>query len=697
MLDAFIKQDDQESTIRIITNDSISTPYIVQGKNISKNNECLVDELSSDLLNKTIKIKTNFKTKKCKVVGTVYSPSYFSLENKGYSSLKAEKIKVLVYTNKKFAKEFVKDIPFIKPYNSLSIILNDKPSNETYTDEYQDYVEKQEKSIKKLFDKNEINITSRHNNITVNNYYNDSSKIREIATIFPVIFFMVAALVGSSTMSRMIEDERLQIGTLSSIGYSRSAIITNYILYALLAVIFGIALGFLVGFTLIPTTVTSAYNIMYQLPEVNIYFDHQIALEASLISLITVVGSSFIVVFNQTKENCATLLRPKSPLAGKKVFLEKISFIWNKLSFINKVSLRNIFRFKKRLFMTILAIMGCSGLLMTGLGIRTSIFPIVDKQFKELQNYQITGYTNNLSDKVTKQKIKELKKTKNVSDVLALNSKDGTAFKNKIEYPVTLLTPQVEKDINKYLKFDSDFDDNSITITKQMADVFDLEKGSIFKMEINDKEYKFKITNVTTNYIGNYLYINKDEYLNKFKSLKYNCFYIKNTGANSEVVKDLEDNSMFIALEDASVYQGVVKDSLNGINQLVYIIIAFAGVLIIVVMYTLTNINLIERRRELATLKVLGFYDREVSSYVLKENVILTILGLMIGLGFGKYLHLYIITMIDIHDIYFIREQPLENYIIAFVITLIFSLSVNILMQPKIKKIDMVDSLKSIE
>ncbi|MDL2211262.1 ABC transporter permease [Erysipelotrichaceae bacterium OttesenSCG-928-M19] len=696
-LEATTSYKDQEIITRLHSNQEINKPYLIKGKEITKVNDCLVDNENEHLYGKDIKIKALDQTKKCHVVGVIYSPSYLSIKTKGYSSLSTGQVKLILYTHPDKAYSFVEDIPFIEPYNTLSIVYPDKQNKQIFSEDYRLEINKKEKEIKNLFDKDEITIISRDDNQSIDGFYNDSSKIREIGAIFPVIFFLVAAMVGSSTMSRMIEDERMQLGVLSATGYSKAAITSIYIIYALLAVVIGCALGILIGFSIIPTAVIIAYHVLYQLPPPIIFFDFDISLQAIIIAIVMIVGSTLLVALHQIKDNCATLLRPKAPLAGKKIFLEKIRFIWTRLSFINKVSTRNVFRYKKRLFMTILAIMGCSGLLMTGLGIRTSVAPIVDKQFDEIYQYDMIAYNTNLNETEVNKELKKLSKIKNLDSLIATNRQNAIAYQDKDEYDLVVLMANDADKLNDYIKFDQEFTDNDIVITQKLAADFNLKAGSKFKVEIDDKEYTFKISGITTQYVGNFLYINKDVYQEHFNKVKYNSFLIKHHGSTSEITKQLEKQSYFTMIDDDTIYQDTIGDSINGINQLVYIMIAFAGILVIIVMYSLTSINLIERRRELATLKVLGFYNREVSNYVLKENISLTIIGLFIGLIFGKYLHIYIISMVEVTDISFIMEQPPINYFLTFGITLLFSLTVNLVMQRKIKKIDMVDSLKSVE
>ncbi|MDR3215680.1 MAG: ABC transporter permease [Bacilli bacterium] len=696
ILDVKADYDSHEYIAKIQTNLHYNIPYLVKGKQIREDNDCYVDANNDNLLNKKIKINLNGTTKQCLVVGLVDSPQYLSIKYRGYSSISPSKINLIIYSQESYTDDYFKNMPLPSKYNALSISYPNKTSNNTFTNNYQDFVDKKLKIIKKVF--NEDYLTSRFDNKSIDAFYIDSERIKEIGAIFPIIFFLVTALVCSSAMTRNIQDDRMLMGTISSMGYSNIISIFVYFLYAFLSTIIGSIMGFFIGFHLIPPTVMKSYSILYSLPNTKVYYDFDISLQALGITLTLIIITTLVISFKETHQKPAQLLRPKTPIQGKKILIEKINFLWKRLKFLSKVNLRNIFRYKKRLLMSILAIMGCSGLLMTGLGILSSVEPIIDKQFSDIYHYQALAYTDSVSKTTINDYIKDVKKLKNLEQVLATYRLNGTININNKANDITIISPESAQQLNKIITFNKSFTDNSVIVTRKIADKLHLKSNDNLRITYQDEDYVIKITGITDNYVGNYLYINHNQFTKSFKINKYNTLYLKLSNTkDKDVLKKLEDYSFIKAIDDDSFLQDIVAKSLASINNLVYIMIAFAGFLVIIVSFSLTSINIIERKRELATLKVLGFNNLEVSNYVLKENLILSILGLSIGLVFGTYLHHYIMSHIEANDIYFIQEQPLINYIIAFVITIIFTLIVNIIMKSQIKKIDMVESLKSIE
>lgn len=694
--DASLYYEKQEIFSRLHSTTKQNLNYIVEGRNIKKDNECLISDYSKiNLLNKKITLDI-IKEKTCQVVGIIQAPQYLSDHNKGYSTKSVGEIEILVYAKETFVKDFFKDIPYYNPYNSLSLTYNNKESTDYFSNEYAKEMKDNVTSLEKLLDDDTITITSANNNQSIKDYNSDSSKISEIAAIFPIIFFLVATMVASSTISRIVEDERMQLGTLSSLGYSKFTIILQYFLYALLAIITGGSIGIIIGFNLIPTTVMKSYETLYPLANYYVVYDLNIILQAIILSCLLITGSACLVTYSQIKNSCATLLRPKAPLAGKKTLIENLSLIWNRLSFLNKVNLRNLFRYKKRLLMSTLAIMGCSGLLMTGFGIKSSLGPIVNKQYNDIYHYNLQANTINLNNEETTEFIKTLQKDKNIVDIGASNRQIATTTYKDNEYDLNIITPQSITKFNEMITFNHKFTKDDIVITNKLADILHLKKGDKLTIELNKKDYEFTITNITSQYIGNYLYLNKEAYAKTIGNISYNNFFIQSKQINESIIK-LEDNNKILTLMDTTALKDIVNDSLSGVNNLVYILIVLAGLLVMIVMYTLTNINLIERRRELATLKVLGFFEREIETYVFKENIILTALGLIVGLIFGKYLHIYIMSRVELADIYFIREQPLQNYIYTIVLTFLFSITVNLIMKKKLEHINMIESLKSVE
>ncbi|MDR1781415.1 MAG: ABC transporter permease [Bacilli bacterium] len=698
ILDVKATYQEQEYIAKIQTNEKFNQPYLVKGKKITKDNECYVDTSNDELLNKNISIDLNGTKKNCKVVGLVDSPQYLSLKYRGYSSISSSKINLIIFTKNSFISDyFPKQYwPYPSKYNALSIYYPNKDNNNTFSKEYQDFTKDKIKQVSSIF--NEKYLTSRDNNQGVDAFHTDSERIKEMAAVFPIIFFIVTILVSANAMTRNVQDDRMLMGSITSMGFTNKMVIAIYLIYSFLTTAIGCIIGFFVGFHLIPPTIIKSYSVLYLIPNIKIYYNFEVAIQAISIMIFLIILTTLVIAIKETRDSPAQLIRPKAPVSGKKILLEKFNFIWKRLKFLNKVNLRNIFRYKKRLFMSILAIMGCSGLLMTGLGIMTSVKPIISNQYTKIDQYMGIAYTNDMNNKQLTTNLNKFNKVSGIENSEASYNLNAQIKINNKNEDITIISPQNATNFNEMITMNEKFNDNSITITRKVAEKLNLKKGSKIKITYNDKDYQLTITNITDNYVGNYIYVNNESFRDIFNINNFNCIYFKTvTKNNSDVLKVLEKQSFIKVIDDNSFLQDIISKSLNSIENLVYIMIAFAGILVIVVTFSLTNINIIERTRELATLKVLGFYNREVSNYVLKENIIITIIGLIFGLVFGTYLHRYIMNSIEANDIYFITEQPIYNYIIAFVITLVFTIMVNILMERSIRKIDMVESLKSIE
>ncbi|MEG0283749.1 MAG: ABC transporter permease [Erysipelotrichales bacterium] len=691
-LDGILKYNKEESIIKLNSIETMNSPKIREGRMPNNDAECVVDIDNTWKLNNKVNIEVNGKKKDCSIVGKAYFAQYFNSMQKGYNLSDSSEIKNIVYAPSKFVSYYTKHVP--NKYNTLYISTSLK---NIFSDEYKASMNNLVKKLEKGLDNNKFFITSFDKDPSIKTYDNDSSQIKEIALIFPVIFFLVSALVGSSIMSRMLDDERIQIGTLLALGYKRTSIIFIYFVFAFFSTLLGWLLGCVIGISIIPGAVIDAYSSLYQLPNFEIILNYGVIFSALAFSMLTVVGTTLIVSFKQTGYTCATLMRPKSPRAGKEIFLERVKVIWNKFSFINKVSIRNIFRYKKRLLMSVVAIMGCSGLLMIGLGIESSISPISELQYDSVYKYNYSAYTDNLSNKdmdLIKNKVDGIE---GIDDSIPVYRKNVELVKSDIEDNLNIVVPLSNKDLNKYISFnDSKFSDNSIFITKKIASSHKIKEGDNIEVKVDNKIVDFKVDSIVDNYVDNYIYVNKEGYQDKVGNITYNNILIKGSTKES-TLKSLENlNELNIILSNDKLKDTMAK-SMGGLDNIVYIMVIFAGLLVIVVMYTLTNLNLRERHRELATLKVLGYYDKEISKYIFKENIILTIFGLFFGLFFGTFLHAYIITKAEMPNIYFLKSLPLNNYLLTILFTLIFTLSVNLIMSRNIKKIDMVESLKSIE
>ena len=567
--------------------------------------------------------------------------------------------------------------------------------------------------------KNEINkiekptwyILDRNSHQSFVEYEGCADSIDALAKIFPVFFFSVAALVCLTTMTRMVDEQRINIGTLKALGYTTSQISKKYILYALIACLIGSLLGLVIGFTLFPTVIYFSYGMMYSLDKIVYIFSIPIAISITSLSLIVIICSTYIACYKELKETPAILMRPRSPKNGKRILLERINFIWNKISFINKVTIRNIFRYKKRFLMTVLGIAGCTGLILTGFGIKDSIEIILTGQYGTLFKYDMSIVTkSNITNNEIKQLKEKLSSIRQINKYEFFGYENGNIKINNISKQVTIVVPQNINEMDKFIhlqdrktKESINLKNNGIVITEKVAKDLRIKVGHDIQL-INGqgKKTTVKVSGITENYISHYAYLSPQSYNNLFnKDIKFNKVLGILNNPNVKMEEKISKKLFEIKTVNGIGFNTVEKENfhntIKNLNYVVLIMIISAGALAFVVLYNLTNVNISERIREIATIKVLGFYDNEVSSYIYRENIILTIIGTILGLGLGTILHKFIMVTVEIQSMMFGRVIDKNSYFIAAILTIILSLFVNISMFYKLKNIKMVESLKSID
>ena len=543
-------------------------------------------------------------------------------------------------------------------------------------------------------------------------YGDNADRLRNIGQVFPVIFFLVAALISLTTMTRMVEEQRTQIGTLKALGYKKSAIAAKYICYAFFATLLGSVLGMLIGEKIIPYIIITAYGIMYHNVANTISIDYQpgFALIASAASVVCTVGATLFASGKELQETPASLMRPPAPKEGKRVLLERFTFIWKHLSFSWKSTIRNLFRYKKRLIMTVFGIAGSMGLMLVGFGLQDSISDIAAIQYRELQHYD--GMVIEDSD-ATEEEHEELfeymKENEQIAHCNRVQMTKISAPKGSSNISIYLFVPEslseFAKDVtlkNRITGETYELTDEGAAISEKTASLLGLKVGDMIPLKKGDKEYKVRVAVITENYMSHYLYMTprvyeqtfgeKPEYENIVFTMQEDC------------KDDLEMAGTRIlaypgalSISYTSSLASQVDRMLSTLDAVILVLIVSAGMLAFVVLYNLNNINITERQRELATLKVLGFYDGEVSQYVLRENVILTVLGIMFGAVFGILIHRYVITTVEVDAVMFGRNIKLLSFLYSGILTSIFSIVVNGVMHFKLKTIDMVESLKSVE
>lgn len=543
-------------------------------------------------------------------------------------------------------------------------------------------------------------------------YGDNADRIKNIGEVFPVIFFLVAALISLTTMTRMVEEQRTQIGTLKALGYGKYSIASKYLNYAFLATVGGSAAGILIGEKILPYIIIKAYGIMYHNVSNNleIHYELKFALTASVAAVVCTVGATVFSCYKVLAETPASLMRPPSPKEGKRVLVEKITILWKHLNFTWKSCLRNLFRYKKRLFMTVFGISGSMALMLVGFGIRDSISDIVVKQYEELQHYDGTIITDEDATEEDRKKLTEyLEQNKKIERFTNIQLTKITAPRDKSSISVYLYVPEnmenFSQDVtlqNRITKERYELTDAGAVISEKTARLLDLKAGDTITLERDHEEYQAKVAVITENYMGHYIYMTPAVYEQTFgeKPVYEDVVF----SLKEEYLEQAEETGREIlaqpgalSISYTSSLAAQVDRMLSTLGIVIVVLIVSAGMLAFVVLYNLNNINITERQRELATLKVLGFYDKEVSQYVLRENILLTIAGIICGSGFGMLLHRYIIVTVEVDAVMFGRDIRPESFLYCGVITCIFSAVVNLFMHMKLKKIDMVESLKSVE
>lgn len=545
-------------------------------------------------------------------------------------------------------------------------------------------------------------VLDRNSHYSYVDYGGAADRIDALSQVFPLFFALVAALVCLTTMTRMVDEQRVNIGTLKALGYGKGAIALKYISYAFIATLLGCIIGIAIGFTLFPTVIFNAYGIMYMLPPVELNFNTFLALSTSLVAIGLTTFTAYISCSNELKETTAALLRPRAPKAGKRILLEKIPIIWNRFNFSWKVTIRNIFRYKRRFFMTVFGVAGCTALILTAFGIRDSIRTVVDRQFGELFTYDITiGLSSEFKEGLEDERILEYE---------LLYKEMGEISFNSTSKGITIIVPEDIDSIGRFINLRNrkygniiSIPERGVVITEQVSRSLGLKVGDeIVFRNSEDDEARVRVQGITENYIGNYIYLSKEYYEEIFQEhIKYNEAIGKIKEKTEEfqdrLSKDLLNKEGIDNVSFNTTIMEDFDDTIRSLNYVVLVMVFSAGALAFVVLYNLTNVNISERIREIATIKVLGFYDKEVSAYVYRENTILTILGTLAGLVIGIFLHRYIMTTVEMDNLMFGLDLEPNSYIISIILTLGFAAFVNIAMYYKLKNIEMVESLKSID
>lgn len=728
--DTYLEIEENNYVVKLIEyNSQMNNVYIKEGRLPKNNNEVSVDNALLENNNLKLGDSITIDGKKYSIVGNVISPLYFSAERPN-SNLGSGKVDYYIYvyngsldleaysniyiTVKGAKKYLTNSDSYKKLINNVKKdidLIKDKQQNIRYDELYSDIIETSEMYGISIDESNFIKpkwyIYDRLDNTSYKELINASDNLKKIGNIFPIIFFAISVLVSLISMMRMIEEDRVENGTLKSLGYNSFHITLKYVIYSLLATTIGSSVGAIFGSYMIPSVIWNIYKKIFFIPKFIYLLKSDYNALGLWICILCICGTSVIVCIKNLREVPANLMRPKAPKSGKKILLERINFIWKKLKFSDKITIRNIFRYKSRVITTVLGIAGCTSLILAGFGLKDSIKDVTDFQFNNIIKYDKLLMTNESINQIDIEK--ELLNDDKVENFTNVNTQNIKVLFNDEEQEVTMITPDDFNSISKSislidLKTNNIIDnisDNSCIISEKTAKLLDIDVGDKISLLDNDNnKYDIKVSYIIKNYINQYLYINKNTYNNLFNNYKINSVLIslKDKDKNSkEFDKKYISNGYALTIVDNDDMKNSMNDMLGSIDSIVAILIIAAASLAFVVLYNLSNINISERKREIATLKVLGFYPSEVDKYINRETVLLTILGIGIGLLFGSYLSHFIISTCEPDYIMFDRHVYTLSYFYSLFITVIFTIIVTIVTHFNLKKINMVTSLKNVE
>lgn len=543
-------------------------------------------------------------------------------------------------------------------------------------------------------------------------YGDNADRMRAIGQVFPAVFFLVAALISLTAMTRMVEEQRIQIGTLKALGYSKLSIAGKYIAYALTATLGGSVLGVLFGEKVFPWIIIYAYKIMYQhIPDILVPYHLSYAVQATLIAVLCTLAATIFSCYRELASVPAQLMRPPAPKQGQRILLERVKIIWKHLNFSWKSSIRNLVRYKKRFFMTVFGIGGCMALMVVGFGLKDCIFVIPELQYNSIQTYDAAVYFDAGISREDKEEIAALIRDESaVSGELMVRMQNLEVTAGDTSMEIYLTVPENLENVGDFLDFHSrtkpeaySLEKEQVILTEKAASDLGVEVGDTVTLEDDGMGVKeVTIDAICENYMGHYLYLSPDYYRELFgKEAASNGVLFKMKEGQTDQIEAvggrLLGDSNVLNVSYTSSIEDRLDDMLQSLNLVIVVLIISAGMLAFIVLYNLNTINITERKRELATIKVLGFYDTEVAAYVYRENVLLTLIGAVAGMALGWVLLQFVIVTVEVDDVMFGRVLDLTSYLYSFLFTLGFSMFVNWVMYFKLKKIDMVESLKSVE
>ncbi len=728
--DEIITVKDVSKTARILSLTDINKAILKEGTLPNKKNELVVEEAfleDNELsIGDVIKLdSTNLSTNIFKIVGVVESPIYFT-SYRGTTNVGSGELNYYFYTiEEAFSTDY---------YTNIYLTLNQTSSLITDSSEYQKEVEsiiakidtikeKQEDArFNNLFGDTIKTLENNHLPVNMDNFpsstwylfdrtdnnayitFTDSAQsIKKIGSVFPLIFYLVAILISLVSMSRMVEEERLEIGTLKGLGFANYHIYIKNLLYAFLATTIGGFIGMFIGFKIIPSIIWNIYTNMFSISNFVVEFNFYYGSIGLFIALLCICGSSIITTYNILREKPSELMRPKAPKIGKKIFLERFKF-WDKLRFSTKISIRNIFRYKKRIIITIIGLAGSTALLLVGFGLKDSVTDIVRFNYNNVFIYDRMLYlANNDLDELNKL----LDSNDTITDKVEVRYEVINLYnQNKDSLEVNLIVPQNEEELSGVIKLNDinnkkkevTIKDDYIILSEKLAKMLKVKVGDKVLLLIDDEYKEIEVSNIVENYIRDYAYLSLNSYKKLFQEYSTNVILINNNDDyNEQFDEEIIKNTSVANLIKTTDTSNLISDILSSLNSVVAVLIVSSALLAFVILYNLSSINISERKREISTLKVLGFYDEEVDRYITNENYFITIVGIVLGLVAGLYLCHYVISTCEMEYVMFVRHIKPFSYIISVIISIIFTVIVSRITHYNLKKIDMVESLKSNE
>ncbi|MBC8079788.1 MAG: ABC transporter permease [Gorillibacterium sp.] len=671
-------------------------------------------------------LTTSFKTLRYQVVGTVKSPQFIENHSRSSSSIgKGTSDAFVVILEEDF------NLPV---YTEAYLSFTDTVDEKAYTDAYDQLIENHRVTVEQaMMDQWKENaaaikpegkqkvaevptpkffVFDRSINPGYNEFSDNAARLASIATAFPVFFFLIAALVSLTTMTRMVEEQRLQIGTLKALGYSNWDIILKFIVYGSLASITAAALGLGIGFTLFPTIIYNAYGALYNLPPIRTDFYFSYSAISIAVALLCTTMTAIIATRVELRSNASVLMRPKSPKSGQRILLERIPFFWKRLSFVQKVTARNLFRYKQRMFMTVFGVAGCTALILTGFGLKDSIGDIAGIQFSEIMKYNaLIAFHEERSEQLKVDYDQLIADTTNITGTLNV-AQDAVIANEKAvnDQEVTLFVPETTSGFDQFVVLKDrrtgakkPLSDQGAIITEKLAKLYGLHAGSTLTVKNNDNErFEIKVAGITENYARHYIYMTPMYYETTFnKTPAYNTQLLTTNDVSQEwedaFGEKLTQNERVAIVSFTSGVGHAFDETMDSMNIVVIVLIVSAAALAFVVLYNLTNINVSERIRELSTIKVLGFYDKEVTLYIYRENIILSLLGIIAGSFLGIILHRFVLITSEVDAMMFSPIIKWLSFVYAASLTLLFASIVMLTMHAKLKRIDMIEALKSVE